>query len=363
MKVLTRNVFFSVLKVGIITALLASLMLMGVDLFKNLDTYTSYLVDGSTVLKLTLLYFPEAFLLSIGAAFLFSVTYYLSMLHANNEIICVLNAGVSYVRVIIPILFTAVLISGFYFAFNEYVAIGCSNEKEALMQVITSTENGANDNSEIALSDMQSGYMVYADSYIDSNQTLYKVTLLEKDSSGNLVRRTNAYKAVWSQDDKSWTLYDVYVYRPSDDGLSTDIEYIEQYTDEVMKLEPQLFRNLSAEVSKMSLSLAHDYVKRMKTLNPEQYASLGTEYYERILSCLTPFVLMIIACSMNYRFKKNVLFFSILCSICVAVVYYVILMMTRMMANQGIIAPWWGTLIPFIAISLLSAVLAVLLRL
>ena len=39
MHVLRRYTIFSVLKVAVATALLASLILMGVDLFANLDTY------------------------------------------------------------------------------------------------------------------------------------------------------------------------------------------------------------------------------------------------------------------------------------------------------------------------------------
>jgi lipopolysaccharide export system permease protein len=100
----------------------------------------------------------------------------------------------------------------------------------------------------------------------------------------------------------------------------------------------------------------------MKGLNPEQYASMGTEYYKRIFSCLTPLIMILIACSINYRFKKNILFFSLVCSICIAVVYFVVQMMTVMLSDQGVIAPQLGTLIPFIVIISLTTVMGLLLR-
>ena len=125
----------------------------------------------------------------------------------------------------------------------------------------------------------------------------------------------------------------------------------------VMRLEPQLFRDSSNEISSMSLSLARAFLSRMKVLNPEQYASLATEYWQRVLDCLSPLVMMIIACSITYRFKKNVLFFSLVGSICIAVVYFVVRLLTVMLADQGVIAPILGTLIPFAAVIVLSFVM------
>ena len=72
--------------------------------------------------------------------------------------------------------------------------------------------------------------------------------------------------------------------------------------------------------------------------------------------------MIMIACSINYRFKKNVLFFSLVCSICVAVVYFVVQMMTVMMADQGVIAPQLGTLIPFAVIILIATVMGLIMR-
>lgn len=362
MKVLTRHTFFSVLKVGIATALLASLMLMGVDLFSNLDKYTNYQLGFGKAVVLTLYYFPEAFLLALGPSFLFSVTYYLSMLHANNEIICILNSGVNFRRVVTPIIVLSILISAFYFGFNELVAIDWSNEKDIQTSQLTKGDEESRDNQNVALSDMQDGYMIYAAKYSDSNQTLYDVSYVEKAEDGGIGLRVDSNRAQYDTQSESWIFYDCYVYSPVESSSELDVKFYSAIDNTKLSLEPQLFRNVSSEISRMSLPLAKAYLMRMKGLNPDEYASLGTEYYKRVFSCLTPLVLMIIACSINYRFKKNILFFSIVSSICVAVVYYVIQMMTIMLADQGVIAPALGTLIPFGAIIFLSSIMSILLR-
>ncbi len=412
-RVLIRYTLSSVIKVGMATAVLAALMLVGVDLFSNLDSYISYSVSFGQAFLVSLLYFPEALLLALGPSFLFSVTYFLSMLSANNEMICILNAGVSTRRIVVPCLVLAILLSLGYFAFNEKVAISSSNLKDTKYKALTSRSTSG-DNSDIALSDMQEGYMIYAGQFVDESSTLYNVSYVEllegseagagtlsaassgseagagfwagseaeagsgteagsgsEAGSGTLgaassgaqaFRRLDAYRAQYDQESGIWTLYDCYEYLPSTSGQIIQVNYYDSLQIPRMQLEPQLFRNLSSEISKMSLNLAHAYVLRMKTLNPDEYARLGTEYYKRIFSCLTPLVMIIIACSMNYKFKKNVLFFSLICSICMAVVYFVVQMMTIMLADQGVIAPYLGTLIPFAVVLLLAGIMSAFLK-
>lgn len=362
MKILTKYSLRSVLKVGFLTAFLAGLMLMGIDLFKNLDTYTRYQVSGLDILILTALYFPSGTLLGLGPAFLFSVTYYLSMLHASNEYVCILNSGINYKKFLVPIIFSAVFISLFYFGFNETVALPAENLKDARMRIIASTENGSNDNSNVALNNNDNSMLVYADTYIDSSTILYGVKVLEKTANNRIAARTDARTAVWNEEKQCWILNDAYAYIPSEDGTDAKIEHLETVEKSNFNLEPELFKNLSSEISRMSLKLSKSYLSKIKQYNKIQYAVLGTSFYKRILSCLTPLVMMVIACSLSYNFKKNVLFFSLLCSICIAVVYYVIQMLTLMLANQGIIHPALGMIIPFLSVLLITFIMSFAMR-
>ncbi len=363
-RVLTRYTITSILGIGFATALLAALILMGVDLFANLDTYMSYGVSFARALWLSCYYLPEALLLALGPAFLFSVTYHLSMLHANNEIMGIMNSGVSFGRVVRPIIILAVLLSAFHFGFNETVAIPFSNRKEVITTQITNRSEGTN-STNVAMSEMQNGYMVFASMYSDKEETLYDVSLMESTPEGRLTRRTDAYKAVYDRETGLWTFSDVYIYQsvPSGENASEiQVEHLGSQVNQVLTLEPQLFRSGSKEISKMSLDLAGAYLLRMKSLNQTEYARLGTEYYKRIFSCLSPLIMMIIACSLNYRFKKNILFLSLITSISLVVVYFVVQMMTIMMADQGVIAPQLGTLIPFAVMLLVSFLMSALLR-
>ena len=362
MRVLTRNSVFTILKIGFVASLLAGFMLMGVDLFRNLDTYTKYHLNGPAILTLTLMYFPSGILLGMGPCFLFAVTYYLSMLHASNEFICILNSGINYKRFLLPVILSSILVSGIYFVFNEAVALPIANERDARMRVITFTENGDKDSSDVAINNEDNTMLVFADKYIDRESLLLGVSLIEKSGAGKMEMRTDATRATWNADGGHWTLSHAYTYTPSEDRTDVKIEYHETLEKENFVLDPELFRNLSSEISRMSLTLAKNYLDRIRRFNRAQYAVLGTSYYQRVLGCLTPLIMMLISCGMNYRFKKNVLFFSLLCSIAIAVIYYVIQMITILLANQGIIHPAMGMIIPFISIVLLTLLFSLVMR-
>lgn len=352
MRKLTRYTVFSIFKIGMGTAMLATLMLLGVDLFTNLDSYMNNNVGFLKAFGITMLYVPEAFLFALGPAFMFAVTYHLSMMQANNEAICISSAGISRSRILIPIILFGIVLTAFHFGFNETVAIGTSNRKAVRMKNL-SFSSGSLDNSEIALSGQ--GYLVFADAYVESMQSIFGVSLVETAEDGSFLRRTDSYKAQWDPSIRKWIFSDAWIYEPSEKGI--EISNTAQYISETMDLEPRLFRESADDITTMPLKEASEYLKSTKTINKDKYASLGTEYYKRLLGCLTPLVMILISCSMNYKFKKNVMFMSLLSSVALAVVYYVVQMITTMMADQGIIRPYMGTLVPFIAVALAALLL------
>ena len=354
MSILRKHTVKSVITFGTLLSFLLTLILCSVDLFTNLETYTTNNVSTIEALKLTLMFAPQALMMSIGFAFMLSVLYYLAMFHTSNEIICVLNSGVSYLSVLRPIIITSLFVSAFCFVFNEQVAIRITAQRDAKMRNISSI-NENYDSQNIALADVQNKYMVYAKSYIDAHQTLLNVTHIYTPNERLI--RTNAQNAKWVDD--HWVFYDVYVYEPLPDGTDTKITYYDVLNMSGITIEPQMFRNISNEISTMELRTAINYVKKMKGLNPEQYASMATELYQRLFTCLTPFVLMLISCSMNFRFKKNAFFIVLVVAIGLAVVYFVVRMVTLLMAEQGVIPPYMGSLFPFIVIVTLSTVFTI----
>ncbi|MFA6687902.1 MAG: LptF/LptG family permease [Sphaerochaetaceae bacterium] len=352
MRLLDRYVLWSILKVTLVTLALCTLMLVGVDLFTNLDSYLQNDVSWGQILRMSGLYIPQAMLIVIGPAALFSTTYFLSMLQANNEMISLLNAGIPYRRILAPCLILALLFSIGQFALNETFGIKCEVRREVLSDELFG-QRSSYDNRNVTLSDVNGGFVIHAARYRAQERRIIDVVVVLRDDAGAIRGRVDASRGDWDEVLGSWVLKDATVYLLDRQGNEVSSYYTPVFDDIVIDVEPELFRNLSTDIKTMDLDTAVRYLRRMKYLEPSRWVVYSTEFWERVLGCVSPFILMLIACSINYRFKKNVLLFSIISSLCVAVVYYVVQMLTLILAKQGVIPPVFGMLIPMIVVFLL----------
>ena len=87
-----------------------ALILILVDLMMNLWNFISTGVSGLKVLRIMLLYLPKCFWYAAPIAMLFSVSYTLSDLYANNELIAIFASGISLTRFTFPLLIFAFLL-------------------------------------------------------------------------------------------------------------------------------------------------------------------------------------------------------------------------------------------------------------
>jgi lipopolysaccharide export system permease protein len=86
------------------------------------------------------------------------------------------------------------------------------------------------------------------------------------------------------------------------------------------------------------------------------YIQAQADFYHRFSFSVVSAIVMILSISMGGRFRKNILLMSLLASLSAAVVFYVMEMITMMMARLGYIPTFigaWFPVIVFIAIGIL----------
>jgi lipopolysaccharide export system permease protein len=358
MKRLDGYVAGSVALTATVALVLVIVVMMLFDAFSNLERYLSMDVPVGLIARLTLLQAPQGVVLGLGPSLLFSVTYVLSMLQANNELIVLYNAGFPYRRIIMPCLALAVLSVGFQFAFNEQVAIGAAREKTLLTNELLGVRN-AYDNRNVTLRSPDGSYVLYAGRYYEETGRLAQVTVVVLDRQGALAARIDAPSAQYNG--SFWELANATRYLVDTEGNAVTATRETIYRNERIDLEPGLFRNLTADIKTMGLQDAVAYVKRLRVIDPQRYASYATDLQERVWANLTPLILTVISCSTLLGWKKNVLVFSIISSLSIAVVFFVIKMLATIMSKQMIIGPVAGAAIPVLAMVSL-AVLSILIR-
>ncbi|MDD6956815.1 MAG: LptF/LptG family permease [Sphaerochaetaceae bacterium] len=356
-KILDRYSLTSLLKIASVTLVLCTFMMLLVELFANFSTYTEPYMNFQRAVVLLALRIPYAISFTIGPAFLFATTFFISSLYSNNELISILSAGIPYRRLIKPICIMAFVISVLMFAFNELVYVpSIVKYKTTLDSYKNYDASYEGDNTNIFYSDSDNNFIVKADKYTDIKEELTGVELIYKNQDGSVGQCITARQAVWNNTDKQWNLKKVKIYSVNNDEFSVLTDEKDEYVVSQFTTEPSFFKNIRSDIQTMSIPSAVSYIRAIKTLSMIRYSELATDFYERILSCFTVFVMIIVSVSVNIKYKKNVLLFSIISSVSLGVIYYVVQLVTLLIAKQGMIAPIFGMLIPFMVIILIALI-------
>lgn len=360
MRRLDAYVITSELKIAISTLLMCTLMMLLVELFAKFSVYTASYMNVKRTLYLLFLRIPYAINLTAGPALLFATTFFISSIYSNNELIALLSAGVPYRRIIAPLITLSIFLSALMFIFNEFVYIPSSVKYQTTLDMYQNYDSSTEgDNSNIFYTDRTDHFMIKADKYIDSKKQLDGVILVFVDENGNIKERISASSALYSEDEKVWLLNNAKVQEIDMNNFKVSNKtYQNTFIKAEFNTQPDLFKNIRSDIQTMPLSSAVEYIKGIKNLSISRYQELATEFYERILSCFTVFVMVLVSVSINLRFKKNVLLFSIVASVCLAVIYYVVQLVTLLMARQGVIPPLMGELVPFIVIGIIAIISA-----
>lgn len=347
MKKLDTYVAGTMLRTLLSSIMLITFVIVLFDVFSNLDSYLRNEVPYMQIARLAWLFIPQAIVYAIGPSALFSATYFLSMLHANNEMIILSNIGYPFRRIIVPILALGLTLVVLQFAVSERLAIPASREKALLGNEVLGIRQ-LNDNRNVTLQSSDGSYVLHARRYFEATSRITDVTLVMLDDQGRLNARIDAASATYNG--SQWEFKDATRYLIDLDGSLLEGQRLPLYTNAAVDLEPALFRNLSADVRTMELESALRYIGRIRMMDSNQYAVQASDLANRVLGNLTPLILIIISCSTVFTWRKNVLILSILASLAIAVVYFVLQMLSMIFAKQGLYAPVWGPLAPIVVL-------------
>ena len=355
MRILTRYTITSILKTAIVTILIFALILAAVELFSKMDQIMHSSVDPVRLVEYIILSLPEYLMMAASISLLFSVTYFLSTLSANNEMIPILNAGVSPVRLRVPIIVLAIVLTALGFLFQEHTVIAAATRHDELETELFGASS-TRDSRNIVLTD-EDGYLIYTRRFSESTGVIYDPVLV-KSENGIIVQRIESDRARYSEEKGYWIFEEARVYEV--DGLDVNTQRVDELEVPLFDPEPRLFRTQNTTIETMDRDTAIDYLERLASSNHQAWQASATDYIRRVCSPLAILVLMFISVSMGYNFKKNVLLFSIIQSLSIAVIYYVADMVFSIMGHQGAVAPVMTVVAPLVLTVLLSLVISFL---
>ena len=313
-------------------------LLLLIDLFINLARYLANEVPFSQIMLISLHFVPQSLYFALPVSLLFASAYTLGDLYARNELTSVFASGIPYWRFGLSLIILGTVASVFSFFFNDLVVIPTmriKNEmtRHALRQHVTASY------SDIVIR-ARNGEIIYAVDFFDSfAQTLNGVQIVETNSQGEFISLVRSRMATWSGE--HWEFVDPVIYFWEDGWLRIG----SLPSTMIFNEHPDIFWRSSVRAEDLPFSEVRFLIQDLRAAGMP-YTEVQADFYHRVSFSAVTLIVVVLSISMGGRFRKNIMLMSLLSSVGSAVVFYVIQMITMMMARLGHIPPAAGGWFP-----------------
>lgn len=330
-----------------------SLVLVLIDLLMNLWNYISNQAAAAQVFRVLVLYIPKAVWYSVPLAVLFACSYTLSAFYVANELTAVFASGISLFKFSLPVLIFSIAASFGLFFFEDNLVVQTFAEKQALQNsILNVTENKNNDNIVVLA---ESGNLIYkADYYDDGSGHLYNVYFVVRNEDKSLNTVVHAVSAAWDEEKGHWKLQDGIQYTLNNGELNMTLPAL-GFEDRLT--EPATtFRNNTISVEEVNTQEAREYIEHLQRTGMQFDEELSV-YYKKYAFPFVVFIAAFLSVVLSGKTRKNVMLTSLALSIGATVLFYVLQMVTMLLAKFRYISAFSGAWFPVILFVVLSAVL------
>lgn len=329
-----------------------SLVLVMVDLMMNLWNFISNGVSGAKVFRIMALYVPKTIWYATPIAILFAVSYTLSDLYANNELIAIFASGISLFKFTCPLLFFAFFLSFAMFFFDDKVVVPTYAKKTAEQEEVLQKEKSLNNDKIVVLS--ENGNLVYkAEFYNDEEKRLTGVYIVLRNDDKSLSSVIRADSARW--DGEKWNLLNAIQYKADDDGEMIKAGRVDSEISLRLTEAPETFQNNVVSVETVDSKTAKIYIEHLLKAGLPASEQLSL-YYKKFSFPFIVFIVVFLSIGLSGKTRKNVMLISLASCISASVLFYVTQMITMLLAKFEYISPFAGAWFPVFMFIIIAAV-------
>lgn len=323
------------------------------DLLMNLWRYISVSASVGDVFSVVFHYVPKTVSYSVPIALLFATAFTLSNLYAKNELTAVFACGVSLLRFTFPLLVFAFLMSFAMFFFEDNIVVPSYAKKIALQKTVLKQNDKRNNDRIVIMSD--EGRVIYkADLYDDAAEELFGIFIIVRDENKHFVSAIRSSSAKWNAEAGHWMFQDAVQYAEMHNDI--EIAAVTEQDSRIFTEPPSTFRNNTVSVDAVNTREAAEYIAHLQKAGLP-YAEAQSVYYKKFSFPFVVFIVVFLAVGLSGKTRKNVLLVSLGLSISAVVLFYVVQMITMLLAKFGVIPPLTGAWFPVVLFIFLSALL------
>ena len=341
----------------ILTFFVALLLIIGIVIIFDISEKIDYFVKNEAPLKAIIfdyyLNFIPYFVNMFSPLFVFiTVIFFTSRMAANSEIIAIMAGGVSYNRMMVPYMASALLIALLSLGLNLYV-IPRSNATRVEFESKYVKRHNDFDLQDIHYQ-ISPGQFVYIQSFSRWNNTAYRFTM-EDIKDNRLVRKVSAETAVWDSTMDGWHLRRVFV-RNYSEGLEDKVEFAPQ-VDTVIALKIKDLFNNEKTVEALTIKQLNELIATQKLRGDANVMYAQIEKHRRWALPFSALVLTIIGVTLSAKKRRGGIGWNIGIGIALAFSYILFLRFSEMFVYTNTLPPGIALWIPNLLYAIIAAAL------
>ena len=341
----------------ILTFFVALLLIIGIVIIFDISEKIDYFVKNEAPLKAIIfdyyLNFIPYFVNMFSPLFVFiTVIFFTSRMAANSEIIAIMAGGVSYNRMMVPYMASALFIALLSLGLNLYV-IPRSNATRVDFEAQYIKRHNDFDLQDIHYQ-ISPGQFVYIQSFSRWNNTAYRFTM-EDIKDNRLVRKVSAETAVWDSTMDGWHLRRVFV-RNYSEGLEDKVEFAPQ-VDTVIALKIKDLFNNEKTVEALTIKQLNELIATQKLRGDANVMYAQIEKHRRWALPFSALVLTIIGVTLSAKKRRGGIGWNIGIGIALAFSYILFLRFSEMFVYTNTLPPGIALWIPNLLYAIIAAAL------
>ena len=321
------------------------------DINENLAKFTQYHAPIKAIVFDYYMNFVPYFANLFSPLFTFiAVIFFTSKMAENSEIIAILSSGVSFRRLLLPYMASALVIASFTFVLDSYV-IPPANVKRINYQN-KYVKNKAIDYGVNIQLQVTPGEIAYMSRFENSSKTAYNFSLetfKDKKLVSRMVATTAVYDTLYRWSMKNYMIRN---FR----GMREEIKK-GATLDTIIPIEPRDFLIAENDHEKMTSPKLKAYIDRQKMRGVANIKSFEIEYERRFAMTGAAFILTLIGMSLSSRKVKSGMGINIGIGLVLSFSYILFSTVTSTFAVSGYTSPFVAMWIPNVVYLIIGIVL------
>ena len=312
------------------------IIMLSNTLFLYADLIVRNGIPVDTVLILLLYNMPAIMVVTFPVAYLFATLLVLGRLAKDSEITALRACGISFTRIILPILITALVISYIGYWFNETVVPWANQQCVAIYKDMMVKQPIPPIKANYFFKDASNRYF-YIEKIDRSRNMLQNILILDRVKQGypQIITAKTA-----DREKTKWVLKDGMIRKFNGKGyISYEAKF--EMMEIQLNLDPNIFFSEQKSVQELSSGEAIKEIGKLSSQGVDVKAMM-VDYHIKFSLPLATFFAALIAAPIGVRFSKMGSYIGVSASIALIFVWYVLYSYGKELGAAGAIPPFLG---------------------